>query len=84
MRTMYQDIDQPVQVGVKFGSNQIQPVWFVWKGRRYKVDEVNLYHRSFKGEAPIHHFSVSAGGEVYQLSFDGKKLKWNLDQMWVE
>lgn len=47
------------------------------------MDEVNLYHRTFKGEAPIHHFSVTVGGDVFQLSFDGKKLRWTLNKMWV-
>lgn len=81
---MYKDIDQPIKVGVKFTRGRVVPVWFFWQDRKHDVDEVNLYHRSFKGEAPLHHFSVTAGGDVFQLLFNGKKLKWKLDKLWVE
>lgn len=81
---MYREINQDIRVGVKFSSGKVEPVWFVWKGSRYRIDEVNLYHRSFEGEAPIHHFAVSATGTTYHLSFDGKKLNWELRRLWVE
>lgn len=81
---MYREIDQPVKVGVKFSSEGVRPVWFFWKGHKHDIDEVNLYHRSFKGEAPLHHFSVSSGDEFYKLVLDGKKLNWKLDKLWVE
>lgn len=81
---MYKDIDQPVKVGVKFSSGKVKPVWFFWRERKHEVDEVNFYHRSFEGEAPLHHFSVSVGEDVFQLTFDGKKLKWKLDKLWLD
>lgn len=80
---MYKDIDQPVKVGVKFSSGKVKPVWFFWRERKHEIDEVNLYHRSFEGEAPLHHFSVSVGDDVFQLTFDGKKLKWKLEKLWL-
>ncbi|MFP3953047.1 MAG: hypothetical protein ACOC88_02965 [Candidatus Bipolaricaulota bacterium] len=80
---MYKNINQSIKVGVKFSRGRVEPVWFFWQQRKHDVDEVNLYHRTFKGEAPIHHFSVTVGGDVFQLSFDGKKLRWILDKMWV-
>lgn len=81
--TMYKDINKPVKVGVKFSSGKVEPVWFFWRERKHEVDEVNLYHRSFKGEAPMHHFSVTVGEDVFQLTFDGKKLRWKLDKLWL-
>lgn len=81
---MYKNIDQPVKVGVKFTDGKAEPVWFFWKNRKYTIEEINLYHRTFEGEAPVHHFSVTTKGGVYKLSFDGKKLNWNLDELWME
>lgn len=80
---MYKNINQPVKVGVKFSSGKVEPVWFFWQDRKHNIDEVNLYHRSFKGEAPLHHFSVTVGEDVFQLTFNGKKLKWELVNLWV-
>ncbi len=71
-------------MGAKFTSGNVEPRWFVWKDDRYRIEEVNLYHRSFDGEAPIHHFSVSADGTTYHLIFDGKKLNWKLRRFWVK
>ncbi|MCF7876236.1 hypothetical protein K9M06_04190 [Candidatus Bipolaricaulota bacterium] len=81
---MYKEINKPIKVGVKFSSGKVEPVWFFWRERKHEIDEVNLYHRSFRGEAPLHHFSVTAGSDVFQLTFDGKNLKWKLDKLWVK
>jgi len=80
---MYKEINQQIKVGVKFSRGRVEPVWFFWKDRKHEIDAVNLYHRSFEGEAPLHHFSVTVGGDVFQLTFDGKKLKWKLEKLWV-
>ena len=81
---MYNEINRSIRVGVKFSTGEIKPVWFVWEDRLHQIDEVHFYHRSFEGEAPIHHFAVSAQRTVYHLIFDGKKLNWKLKRVWVE
>ncbi|MFP4589034.1 MAG: hypothetical protein ACOCZX_04880 [Candidatus Bipolaricaulota bacterium] len=81
---MYKDVHQSVKVGVRFTDDTVEPVWFFWKGRKYEVDQVNFYHRTFRGEAPLHYFSVSVSGRFYKLAFDGKKLRWELEKLWNE
>jgi len=83
---MYQKINQLVKVGVRFSGekDKVEPVWFFWDHKKREIDRVHFYHRSFKGEAPLHHFSVSVGRDVFQLTFDGKRLDWKLDKVWVD
>lgn len=72
------EISEPINVWVFFKKNLIQPYIFFWRGRRIKVDKINLIHTSKNGASTFYHFSISSGGNFYELEFDSQKLKWIL------
>lgn len=72
-------IHEPVDVWVLFTKHLIQPHTFFWKGRRIKVEQVNLIHTSKEGTNTFYHFSISSGGNFYRLRFDTGKLSWTLE-----
>jgi len=73
------EILEPVNVWVLFRNNIIQPYYFFWKGRKIKVEKINLVHTSKDGNNTFYHFSISSGGNFYRLKFDIQKLKWFLE-----
>lgn len=72
---------EPINAWVLFKDNQIQPYLFFWKNRQIKVDTINLVHTSHDGASVFYHFSISAGGNFYQLKFDAQKLNWFLEKV---
>lgn len=73
------EISEPIDVWVFFKGSSVQPHFFFWRGRKIKIEKINLVHTSKEGFATFYHFSVSAGGNFYRLGFDTTKLKWNLE-----
>jgi len=69
----------PINVWVFFKQSHIQPYLFFWRDRQIKVDTVNLVHTSKSGASLFYHFSISSGGNFYQLRFDSHELKWFLE-----
>lgn len=73
------EINESIDVWVFFRGSLVQPHIFFWRGRKIKIEKINLVHTSKEGSAIFYHFSVSAGGNFYKLSFDTKDIKWFLE-----
>jgi hypothetical protein len=73
------ELCEPINVWVFFQKSQIMPYIFFWKGRRIKIDSVNLVHTTRVGQGNAYHFSVSAEGNFYKLAFELNSLKWFLE-----
>ena len=81
---MINEIREQVKVGVVFTDSRIRPVWFVWNNYRYDVKEVTFSWRSRQGSAPIYHFAVTEGANLFELSFNTKTAEWFLDKIECE
>lgn len=75
------EISEAVNVWVFFRQNRMEPYVFFWRGRKIKVDKVNLVHSSKNGATIFYHFALSANGNFYQLRFDSNKLNWILERV---
>ena len=78
------EIKEPITVGVIFSSSRIKPVWFVWKQFRYDIKQVTFSWRSREGSAPIYHFAVTDGANLYEISFNTKTAEWMLNRIECE
>ena len=74
-------INEQVNVAAFFKGSKLLPYLFFWRGRRIKIDEINLVHNAKAGDATLHYFSVSSGGSFFRLKFDQKELRWELEQV---
>jgi len=81
---MYENIEEPVQVGAVFKGTAVKPKWFVWNNKKYTVKGVTYTWHSYEGEARLVNFSVSDGQGLYELSFNQKLLNWKLVRVWLE
>jgi hypothetical protein len=74
-----QRIDEPVRVGAVFGPGSlIRPAWFDWRRRKYEVEEVTYRWHEQEGSSTAIHFTVTAGGALYELVFDTGRQNWVL------
>lgn len=75
-------IGEKVNVLASFAGS-IRPIKFKWSGRLVTVKEVTYTWISREGKANIHHFSVTDGNSLYELSFDAQSLVWRLENLEV-
>ena len=70
----------PVRVGAVFERGRVRPVWFVSGSRRVQIDRITYRWKEREGMATLLHFSIDAGGEVYDLVCRLDTLEWFLCQ----
>ena len=71
--------DERIRVGVIYGAEKkAAPVWFMWKGTKYSIEEITYYWQDRKGREPLHYFSVTDGDNLFKLCFNGFTLNWHL------
>jgi len=75
-------IDEEIRVGVAFDNRKVRPVWFRWRNRYYKVEEVNFTWSSDEGSTRLRHFAVSSGPNTYELCFNSRTMEWRLSKVY--
>ncbi|OGS20631.1 MAG: hypothetical protein A3J83_05605 [Elusimicrobia bacterium RIFOXYA2_FULL_40_6] len=73
-------INEKIKVAAVFDDNKIKPKWFVRNGRKHAISEVTYTWHTKTGEDDILHFSVTDGSTLFEISYNQKTLKWNLDK----
>jgi len=76
----YREIKEPIEVLVAFKNKQVEPVFFKWGGRHYRVKRVNLVHAERQGREKQYVFSVSDEANAFRLRFSTETLKWTLEE----
>ncbi|MFA6503753.1 MAG: hypothetical protein WCT54_02245 [Patescibacteria group bacterium] len=77
---MYQNINEPIEVVVLFKGKRVEPVFFKWGNRQYRVKRVNLVHTERQGRDKQYIFSVSDEANAFRLRFSTETLKWTLEE----
>lgn len=71
-------IDESVRVGAVFNNNRITPKWFIRKNQHFNITAVNYTWKTRQGKDTIHHFAVSDGINVFELSYYPEESRWEL------
>lgn len=79
-----EEIQEPIFVGAVFTNSKIKPRWFIWKGRKYLVQEITFTWKDRQGEAPLVYFSLSDGTNIFEICFNQKTLNWHLVRLHLE
>lgn len=79
-----EEIYEPILVDAVFTNSKIKPRWFIWKGRKYSVQEVTYSWQDREGEASLVYFSVSDGTNIFEICFNQKTLNWHLARVHIE
>lgn len=75
---MTEMIDEQVRVGAVFSGDKVNPVWFTWRDRKYKIEQVTYTWRDREGDAILYYFSVLNSVNLYELRLNAKTLVWRL------
>jgi len=76
---MQEKIKEAIIVAAVFGKEAlIRPVWFVWRGQKYKIVKVTYSWIDSEGSARRYNFSVTDGANLYELCYNSKHLFWQL------
>jgi hypothetical protein len=76
---MITEIGEPIKVGAVFDPEQILiPKWFVWNGRKYTIERITFTWKVREGHKTFHHFAVTDGTNLYELTYDAVTLAWKL------
>jgi len=67
-----------IEVGVIFKQGKILPSWFVWKDRKYTIQEITYHWTDKHGDEVFHFFSVTDGANLYQIYLNNKFMHWRL------
>jgi len=81
---MFEKVNEPVEVMVKFYRRKVCPTFFRWRDKTYRVEKVNLVHHEGRGDDKIYYFSVSDNANFFRLAFSTKDLGWRLEELYFE
>lgn len=76
-----ENLDAKIKVGAIFRGGEIEPKWFAWEERQYRIKEINYRWTDTKGREKIHCFSVTDGTNNYEISFYAEKTVWRLNKV---
>ena len=60
------------------GVVRIVPMAMQWRGKRWPVDTMGLYHPERRGTKRIHIFGFSSGDTAFRVELDPESLEWTL------
>lgn len=81
---MHAQLNEPIEVLVKFHKTRVIPSFFKWRQRTYRVEKVNLVHHEKEGENQIYYFSVSDNANFFRLAFSTRDLSWKMKELYNE
>lgn len=74
-------INEAVQVVMLFAKKST-PLLLVWKGRKIRIKQTNLFFDKKVGKKLLYYFCVSDGeNNGYKLCFDTDDLSWVLEEI---
>ena len=77
-------IDEAVRVGVAFDNRKVIPIWFRWRNRYYKVENVTYTWSSDQGSGKLRHYAVTNGANTYELCFNSRTMEWILGRVYAD
>lgn len=60
---------------------RVKPLSFTWSGRTIEIKEVTYTWKTKEGQKDLHHFSVTDGNTLYELTFDAVSLLWKIESI---
>jgi hypothetical protein len=61
---------------------RVTPHLMKWKGRRYRLGTMGLYHPEKRGTKRLHIFSFSSGETAFRVELDSETLEWRLREVY--
>jgi len=78
----FEEIHEPVEVISYFDGQKMRPLRFRWRGRAYRVAQINGVWSDVKGQTKEYHYHVSAQNSgSFELIYDNSSFGWKLGRV---
>ncbi|MEN9389472.1 MAG: hypothetical protein RLY61_556 [Candidatus Parcubacteria bacterium] len=81
---MYERVNDKIEVLVHFTLEKPIPLALIWKGRKFKIQDINFVHVSHEGKAKIMEFALSSPKEAFNVKFNLEECSWTLCEVFFE
>ncbi len=83
---MREECDETVSVLASFapatkGVIRVTPHVMKWRGKRWRLTTMGLYHPERRGTKRVHIFSFSADETAFRVELDPDTLEWKLKEV---
>lgn len=83
---MHEEHDDLVSVLASFapgprGTVRVTPHLLKWRGRRYSLSTMGMYHPEKRGKKRLHIFGFSSGDTAFRVELDPETLEWRLTEV---
>ena len=75
---MTTDINDPIKVAVIFESQNIRPVWFVWRGNKIIIKKIISRWEQRKGLHKTVYYSITDGYSLFAIGMESGSFLWFL------
>lgn len=69
---------ESVEVMTKFERGRIKPMWFVWRGRDFRVKGLPMTWERKDGGRRFLCFAVDTGGSLFELRLDRESYQFSV------
>jgi len=73
-----ENVNERVNVLVKFFDGKTSPTLFEWRGRSYQIKRISLIFDRTDGGKRFLCFAVDTGGMMAELVFNRQDLNWTM------
>jgi hypothetical protein len=63
------------------GGVRVVPQAMIWRGKRWRVQTMGLYHPERRGAKRVHIFAFSSGETAFRVELDPDTLGWTLTEV---
>lgn len=77
----HEELNEKIEVLVRFNNGKIKPEFFIWKSREYKIRRITYSWQERLGLEIISYFSVDTDPDLYQISFNNTSFRWQIDKI---
>lgn len=82
---MYDPVHEKIKVDAIFENGKVSVTRFKWKNKVYKVDQVTLVTKAYRGRDAVWLVYVTTLTAAYKLRFDTDTLNWWMEEFtWSE
>lgn len=82
---MYDPVHEKIKVDAIFENGKVSVTRFKWKDKVYKVNEVTLITKAYRGRDTVWLVYVTTLTAAYKLRFDTDTLNWWMEELsWEE
>lgn len=75
------ELNEKIEVLVRFANGKAMPEIFVWKNREYRIKKIAYFWQERCGIESISYFSIDTGPNLYQISFNNTSFRWQIDKI---